>query len=347
MTVSLNSMLLMFFAASLSVQGVSAHADSTTLAPFVKKGPPPCAVDIPNEEFMSADAKHFSVRNIESAAWFARQVQLTSGLRSAAWKSLSKAPLRVQEFELPRWGLHAVLFEFEQHVLVVYRGTEDVLDYVLNAAFYTTRKGRELGLPGWVHEGFFINFKLSWEKLFGAIQASASGGKTVTFAAHSLGGALSQFAAWILEERGIRVNKIYAFQSPNAGDVEFQKEFELRFGDKHINTLYGDDVTPHIPPVLEAADSFARAVVKPLGGVLGRLIKAAHYSGIGQRYIVNRDGSQILIPSESVNAHEVQYWDSYLEKSGGKPFPLSLSPDSSFIVDHDMDNVLCTLTQLH
>lgn len=347
MFASLNLLLPIAFTAALPVLAVSAAAEGTPVSTFVKRGPPPCSVDAPNEEFMRPDVKNFSVRNIESAAWYARQIQLTDGLRSAAWKSLPNAPLNVQEFELKRWGLHAVLIEFEKHVLVVYRGTEDVLDYVLNAAFYTTRKGQELGLPGWVHEGFLTNFKLSWDKLFAAIQLAASDGKPVTFAAHSLGGVLSQFAAWILEERGLSVNKVYAFQSPNAGDEEFQRAFEMRFGDRHINTLYGDDVTPHIPPVLEAADAFARAVVKPLGGVLGPLVKAAHYGGVGQRYLVNRDGSQILIPSENVNEHEIQYWESHLEKSGGRPFPLSLSPDSSFIVDHDMDNVLCTLSRLH
>lgn len=346
MAVSLNSTLSRACAVALSFQASVSLALSTPVSAFVKQGPPPCSVDAPNEEFMQRDAKSFSVRDIQSAAWFARQVQLTDDLRSAAWRSLPSAPLKVQEFTLKRWGLHAVLFEFERHVLVVYRGTEDALDYVLNAAFYTTRKGREWALPGWVHEGFYTNFKLSWNSLYSAIQESAGGGKTVTFAAHSLGGVLSQFAAWILEDKGMTVNKIYAFQSPNAGDSEFQKAFEMRFGDRHINTLYGDDVTPHIPPVFDAVDAFARAVVKPLGGILGRLVKSAHYGGIGQRYIINRDGSQILIPSESVSAHEVQYWESYLQKSEGKPFPLNLSPDSPFIVDHDMDNVLCTLIQL-
>ncbi|MEY2987992.1 MAG: hypothetical protein RJB13_1513, partial [Pseudomonadota bacterium] len=162
MAILLNSILSLFFVASLSVHVARASADRTPVSSFVKRGPPPCSVDAPNEEFMEPSARNFSVRNIESAAWFARQIQLTSGLRNAAWDRLPKAPLKVREFELPRWGLHAVLFEFEKHVLVVYRGTEDVLDYVLNAAFYTTRKGQELGLPGWVHEGFLTNFKLTW-----------------------------------------------------------------------------------------------------------------------------------------------------------------------------------------
>lgn len=347
MAVSLHSLFAGFVSVMLTLHASAAIAEPDSLvSAFVKRGPPPCEVDVPSYDFLNDDNKNFSVRNIQSAAWFARQIQLTSGLRNAAWMSLPTRPLNVREFELERWGLHAVLLEFEEHVLVVYRGTEDVLDYILNAAFYTTRKGRELGLPGWVHEGFLTNFKLSWDDMVIAIKEAASGGKTVSFAAHSLGGALSQFAAWILEEEGLRVGKVYAFQSPNAGDIEFQRAFESRFGDRHVNTLFGDDVTPHIPPVFEAADAFTRAVVKPLGGVLGRLVKAAQYGGIGQRFIVNRDGSQILIPSENVNAHEIRYWESYLEKSQGKPFPLSLSPNSAFIVDHDMDNVLCTLSKL-
>lgn len=343
----LNSLAAKVLSVILLSQAGSVYAEAgDSLSHFVKKGPPPCVVDVPSLDFLRSDQRDFSVRNIRSAAWFARQIQLTTELRQDAWRSLSDKLINVTEFELNRWGLHATLLEFDEQLLVVYRGTEDALDYVLNAAFNTTRKGHELGLPGWVHEGFLINFKLSWDKLLTAIRASASSGKTVSFAAHSLGGALSQFAAWILEEQGIRVGKIYAFQSPNAGDVEFQKEFEKRFGERHINTLYGEDVTPHIPPVFEAADAFGRVVVKPLGGLLGLLAKRAHYGGVGLRYIINRDGSQILVPSENVAAHEVNYWDTYLEKSNGQPFPLSLSPDSPFIMDHDMDHVLCTLMKL-
>ncbi|MEY3902173.1 MAG: hypothetical protein RL189_1479, partial [Pseudomonadota bacterium] len=124
-----------------------------------------------------------------------------------AWERLPEKPIRVTDFSVGKLGLHATLLEFSDRVLLLYRGTEDALDYVLNGTFFTT-EGAKHNLPGWVHEGFLINFYLSWAKVKPALTQAAARGKKIIFAAHSLGGVLSQYAAWILENDGIGVERI-------------------------------------------------------------------------------------------------------------------------------------------
>jgi hypothetical protein len=292
-------------------------------------------------------ARPFSIPNLTSAAWFARQVQLTSGYRQEAWAKLPVKPLRVQDFQADPWGLHATLLEFDDKVLVMYRGTEDVLDYVLNGTFYTTRKGQELGLPGWVHEGFFINFRLSWSRVLQALRDTTVGGKKVVFVGHSLGGVMSQYAAWLAENEGMNVVRVYSFQSPNPGDVEFKAAFEERFAGRHSNTLYGLDVTPHIPPIHEAADAFAKASIIKIGDLLAGLAKRARYGALSERLVIAENGSYRSVPAEAIVQDEIDYWDSYKSKSGGKAFPLGLGAESPFVLDHDIDRVLCALAKLN
>ncbi|MBM3381109.1 MAG: lipase family protein [Betaproteobacteria bacterium] len=330
---------------------LSVHADSfgndRALNAFVKNAPPPCEVPAPNFDFMADAARPFSFHNLTAAAWFARTVQLTSGYRQEAWEKLPLKPVRVQDFRADPWGLHATLLEFDDKVLMMYRGTEDILDYVLNVTFYTTRKGQELGLPGWVHDGFLANFKLSWSRVLDALRESTSSGKQVVFVGHSLGGVMSQYAAWLAENEGMKVVRVYAFQSPNPGDVEFKAAFEERFADRHSNTLYGEDVTPHIPPVQEAADAFGKASIKKLGTLVAGLAKRARYGALTERLRIAENGTYRAVPADAIVQDEINYWDSYQSKSGGKAFPLGLGAQSPFVLDHDIDRVLCSLAKLN
>ncbi|NBW83044.1 hypothetical protein EBR21_14945 [bacterium] len=279
-----------------------------------------------------------------SAAWFARTVQLVDGLREAAWEKLPERPVRVRDFMLKRFGLHGTLLEFSDKALMLYRGTEDALDYVLNGTFFTT-SGEKFGLPGWVHNGFLVNFLLSWPEVHADLKAMAAQGKTIFFASHSLGGVLSQYAAWLLENEGVRIGRIYSFQSPNPGDLEFKKAFEARFAGRFSNTIYGEDVTPHIPPILESVEAFGSSVPQVLSKPAVELLNKARYGTLTERFTIFPSGVLVAVPSDEVNASEIKYWSSYPDKNGGKPFPLGLGPQSPFVSDHDIDKVLCSLAK--
>ncbi|MEN9811273.1 MAG: hypothetical protein RLZZ488_2840 [Pseudomonadota bacterium] len=321
----------------------AAEAVESRPGTMVKTQDPPCDFT-PNFDFMHSGSEAYSIQNIASAAWFARQVQLIDAPRQAAWDRLPEKPIRVTDFSLGKLGLHATLLEFSDRVLMLYRGTEDALDYVLNGTFFTT-DGAKHNLPGWVHEGFLINFYLSWAKVKPALTQAAGSGKKIVFAGHSLGGVLSQYAAWMLENEGVSVERVYAFQSPNPGDVGFKDAFDSRFAGRSSNTIYGEDVTPHIPPILESVEAFAEALPKQLSDIARKLVGKARYGALSGRFRIAADGTQIPLPNSDIAGSEIQFWSDYLKKSGGKPFPLGLNANSPFVADHDVDKVLCSLVR--
>jgi len=330
---------------SLLLQPLAIYADSAdgSLQTQVKTQEPPCQF-VPSMDFMSEHARAFDRVNMTSAAWFARTVQLTDDLRNQAWQSLAVKPQRVLDFVAKPFGLHSTLLEFDDQVLVLYRGTEDVLDYVLNGTFFTT-KGDKHGLPGWVHEGFLINFYLSWARVRNALKEATEAGKSIVFASHSLGGVLSQYAAWLAESEGMKVIRVYAFQAPNPGDSQFKSAFDERFAGRASNTLYGDDVTPHIPPIFESAEAFGKASLKPLASTLVKLLDKANYGALAGRFGLDAQGNQSPISESRLPSSEIEYWTAYQKKMGGQPFPLGMNSQTPVIADHDIDRVLCALVK--
>jgi hypothetical protein len=62
--------------------------------------------------------------------------------------------------------------------------------------------------------------------------------------------------------------------------------------------------------------------------------------------VIAEDGTYRSVPVDAIVQDEINYWNSYQSKSGGKPFPLGLGAESPFIRDHDIDRVLCSLAKL-
>ncbi|MEY3900739.1 MAG: hypothetical protein RL189_45 [Pseudomonadota bacterium] len=335
---------LLLATASLTEAPVSAAPRDTLPSAPQKKKPerpaePPCSVN-PNPEVFSNLSLGTSQEELVTAAWFARAVQLNDSQRAKSWNALKERPQRISDLYAGPFGLHATVLEFEDNVVVAYRGTQDPLDYVLNALIYTT-PGWIHNLPGWVHKGFLTNFGLSWRRMRSLLRELSGSGKNIVFASHSLGGAMSQYAAWRLEQEGIRVGKIFAFQTPTAGDVKFKRAFDERFSGRAFNTLYGDDITPFIPPSRSSVGPFAKASVRALSGTLAAVARLANYATLEGRLEISADGE--LKPGQE--SSEDDFWNTYKLKSGGKAFPLGLGATSGFVKDHNIDLVLCSLAR--
>jgi hypothetical protein len=306
----------------------------------------PCKLQ-PSLNLLAGSIGFFTQEQLASAAWFARAVQLPESERNEHWNSLSEQPVSIKDIYAGPFGLHSTVLEFDHDVLVLYRGTQDALDYVLNGVFFTT-PGWFHRLPGWVHQGFLTNFKLSARKLLSNLKKHSEAGKAVSFAAHSLGGVLSQYAAWRAEAMGVKVGRVYAFQAPNGGDVHFKRKFDQKFSGRSVNVIYGDDLTPHIPPTRAAGKSFASATSKPLAGVLRGVVHVANYGTLGGRYILSKDGLLREVLESDLQSSENEYWNNYRKITGGVGFPRGLGKESSIVKDHNISTVTCALaSSLH
>jgi hypothetical protein len=344
----MSSLALVLFLASQSAEAqmdrveLSAHLEKSNRVPTLNPVLP-CQVT-PTLDFMEPKNEEPTREDLLSAAWFARAVQLPNEHRSTHWKQLKTQPLSIHDIYAGPFGLHATILEFESKALVLYRGTQDPLDYILNATFFTS-PGFVHGLPGWVHKGFLINFGLSWRSMNSKLKQLATQGKSVIFAAHSLGGVLSQYAAWRAERQGVVVDKIFAFQSPNPGDEKFKAEFERHFAGRSSNLIFSDDITPHMPPARVAVREFSDATMKILAGALSVIVRQAKYSPASERYRLESDGTVEHLHSLRLAEDEQSFWRSYRAKTRGPGFPRGLGPDSKFVADHNIEKVVCTLAK--
>jgi hypothetical protein len=340
----MKSIILTAFFLSLSTN-LPANAEPSRSRTEVEKkknkpADPPCSVT-PSLSLLDETSLHPDKETLVSAAWLARAVQLENSSREQAWKKLPETPKQVHDLYAGPFGLHATMLEFEHSILVMYRGTQDPLDYVLNAMIYTS-PGWIHDLPGWVHNGFLSNFGMTWRKLRGTLRKiNEDRRKNIVFASHSLGGVMSQYAAWRLENDGFRVSRIFAFQSPNGGDNKFKAQFDGRFSGRTFNVLFGDDITPFIPPSRSAVKAFAAATTRPLAGTLALVARKANYEALSGRLEVLDDGEV----TESTLSTEQSFWQTYKSKTGGKGFPFGLSGSSRFVSDHNIDRVVCALAK--
>lgn len=122
--------------------------------------------------------------------------------------------------------------------LVVFRGTNDALDWLTNVQIAQVDDER---YPGRVHTGFRDALDLLWPGVQAALPASAAAPLFV--AGHSLGGALATLAAHRLAREQRPVRSAYAYGSPRVGDYRFFTDY----GASLYRFVNDRDVVPHLP----------------------------------------------------------------------------------------------------
>lgn len=126
-------------------------------------------------------------------------------------------------------------------VLVSFRGTEGVADWLSNLKLVSTDGGRF----GPVHAGFLEQFK-ALQQDTEAILRSAPGRRLV-ITGHSLGGALAVLAAasWVGE---LPLHSLYTYGQPMVGKAAFATYVQRRFADRYVRFVNAADVVTRVPP---------------------------------------------------------------------------------------------------
>lgn len=107
---------------------------------------------------------------------------------------------------------------------VAFRGTlpEDIANVVLDLSL---RPARLTGYPGCgdceVHTGFYEAYTALAPALLAAVDAAGTASTAIHITGHSLGGALSQLAAYELAMAGYNVRSLVSFGSPRVGNAAF------------------------------------------------------------------------------------------------------------------------------
>lgn len=131
-------------------------------------------------------------------------------------------------------------------VLVVFRGTEGVRDWLRNADVRPSRLDF-LGERVRVHRGFEDQYHAVRAHVSMAIGRHYQRGDDVVFTGHSLGGALAQLAAVDLATNGGGPvpTRVYTFGSPRVGDGRWVRAYDRTIGEgKTVRFVFQRDPVP-------------------------------------------------------------------------------------------------------
>ena len=214
-------------------------------------------------------------------------------------------------------GFRGLLIESSIMELLVFRGTNNIVEGILDATFFQ-RNLKELGLPGRAHSGFVEHYIAFREEMLQLVSQVRS--KPLILAGHSLGGSTILLAAAELDSKGVDIHSIYTAGAPRLGDQELTNMINKRFGQKYFRLEHMEDVVPHAPPLKTSsqvlaelgADSFLKPMVD--AGIKGANFAAPAGKGI----FFNEKGIQ-------ENVDDVLLDQSYWQKqarNGLLTFPL-------------------------
>jgi subtilisin family serine protease len=130
----------------------------------------------------------------------------------------------------------------EACVLVSYRGTESIGDWLLNVSLAPTERPY-----GRAHRGFSSGFETVRVLVEDAVQQAGVGGKRLWLTGHSLGGALATITAAEWVDRHA-VTGVYTYGQPKSVGARPARLFRQRYEGRFHRFVNDDDIVPGVPP---------------------------------------------------------------------------------------------------
>lgn len=327
-----------FVSKSLQISAKKVRANFGTALPDVPTDT--CDLGTPSLDALFRESTEFSAEKSYAALWFSRVVELPEQELLARVREL---PLqRIYLVRRGKAGVQAGIFRIEGRVVVAFVGTHDARDMFDNALI-APGPGSSAGLPGLVHSGFRDNFKNIWEEVLGAAKRMGAEQDGVWVMGHSLGGVLSQFAAYNFVKQGIPVHNVLISAPPLPGNSVYQKAYNSVLGSKTISIGFGNDITPNLPPMPDATDAFSLAVEGPLQKIARALVPIMDYQQVGSWYYLTRGGYLEFVAN--LGEHQKAFYTQMRSDNIHLGLPLVLAKSKQYVGDHGTDNYRCGLRE--
>lgn len=128
----------------------------------------------------------------------------------------------------------------DDNVVLIYRGTESIRDWLTDAKFDQIAT---VEFPGQLHEGFYRSFATSINFLETVEQLAHT--RNLFVAGHSLGAALATLSMWHLR----KMKPVgYTYGQPRVFDYEGAYMFDMEFGNRLYRCRNNNDVVTRVPP---------------------------------------------------------------------------------------------------
>lgn len=226
---------------SIEVAGVPI-SDNLGLGAVGAEGPKPLP---------SVDLNKFSLASLAEPSFTWRKALSLALASKVAYASESL----IEDTGLSQWGLKTCRFieaddtqcfvgSSEQAILVAFRGTENLGDWMSNLNLVSTsREYRNSRVR--IHRGFLGAFQVVQRQIEESF--AQLGPKPVLLTGHSLGGALALIACAEWSSR-FNVACVQTFGQPAVGKADFAAFINQTHGSNYHRFVNDDDVVPRVPP---------------------------------------------------------------------------------------------------
>lgn len=174
---------------------------------------------------------------------------------------------------------------------VVFRGTSDPLDWIVNLDFTLDSRAGNLVARGGAHSGFYAG-ALAATGLVKSMQAYRGPGSDlpVWIVGHSLGGAYASLFGLLAASEGLPVGAVVTIGQPRAANRALAALMTERLHGRLFRLVKADDIFPHFPPTPSAATratSFLTRVNSVAGDRVREELKAAGFAHAGQELVLD------------------------------------------------------------
>lgn len=148
---------------------------------------------------------------------------------------------------IERTDTQVIIQKVEGYVIVAFRGTTNLRDWLTDLKFRFKSFDAELPAAGKVHRGFrdAVNSAIGEIKI--ALE-DFSGQLVIT--GHSLGGADAILTAWMLAYQDHPIHAVYTFGQPRVGNGGFARAYDAELRGRTFRLVYEADIVPRLPGVL-------------------------------------------------------------------------------------------------
>jgi len=193
-------------------------------------------------------ATSFSAVN---ALWLGKAAGLAYEMEPAVQGQIGRWDMTgtfVNAVDPPKGDTQAFVAADAAKLVVSFRGTKDVLDFLTDASFLHDSYAPPGGVRGKVHVGFKKALDVGWPAVRAAITKHRDRDQPVWVTGHSLGAALATLAVARLANEGVAVAGLYTFGSPTVGDPEFAESFDKATKGRVFRYVNDLDIVTRCPP---------------------------------------------------------------------------------------------------
>ncbi|MCG8425020.1 MAG: hypothetical protein MJE77_44630 [Proteobacteria bacterium] len=324
------------------------HGPMTNVSEFVAT----LSMDTCNQEppslYLNPHEQRFSLAHGLSLSW----------ISLLALRSENQATTTAQTWGLSdvvfiedrRHDLRAMISETDDLVLLTFRHTDSIQNWIYDAHFLLRDFAESFALGEKVHHGFGTMLAPQWAEIRDRVAARVAAGKKLWIFGHSLGAALAQLAAAGLHADGIDVDVVYASGAPKVGSEAWSGKANSLLSGRLFRIANQKDLIARVPILPAAYDEFGELfesipdfLLEPIANTL----QNTRYGLVGQGFELSGGASYRSWPAGTEDAAEEAYWTelvnrfAQIDQNGGNPLDrLDQKKDVvvEYLTDHQVVN---------